>query len=439
MANGISLKLVNLEQVFNRLTIKPVIVNEIAEQLSSGRAAEQINEIIRTHYPDDKLNTLPTCECGELVGGGNEGEICPNPTCRTVCERIVDKPLQSQIWMRVPDGIPAFIAPRFWVLFTTYTTTKRFDLLEYLTDPQYIPGGRGSNTSSDPRVQAAMHVLKENHIKRGLDNFYFDFDRIMDVVLQPHNFNKFKGSKDPGRRRPPNEELRELITKYRDCIFTKHLPFPSRLVLVSEQAGPNTYIDPNMTPAFDAVKTLCSIENDPMMLSKRVIQSRTVKVIKLMADYYSNFKQNTCGRKKGIFRRQLGSTRSPYTGRAVIAPLAMAHAYDEIHTPWAWTVSLLRVHIANKLLRRDYTPKQLFRLIDQYTRTYGVVLHEVINELIADCPEGGIPIALLRNPTLERLSNQNFRITKVLTNVDVYAILISVLAIKGSNADKRLK
>lgn len=42
---------------------------------------------------------------------------------------------------------------------------------------------------------------------------------------------------------------------------------------------------------------------------------------------------------------------------------------------------------------------------------------------------------MLRNPTLERLSSQDFRITKIIRNTDVYAIKISVLAIKGKNAD----
>ena len=437
MANGISLKLISHDKVFEN-TPNPVIVNDIAATLATGRAAETINDLIRTHYPDDKLNTLPACECGLIVGGYNERLICGQ--CNTEVQRVVDRPLRSHIWMRTPAEIPAFISPRFWALFTDYTTTKRFDLLEWLTDPQYIPGGRGNSTlDKDPRVRAVADFIASKGIKRGLKHFYHDFDRTMGIILTPENFYRFKGGKDMPGEIPPYIELRDFIAKYRDCIFSRYLPFPSRIVLVSEQAGNNTYNDPNMSPAFNAVKTLCSIENDPMRLSTKAIESRTVKVIKLLTEYYTFFKQKTCGTKKGIFRRQLGSTRSPFTGRAVIAPLAMHHEYDEVHTPWAWTISLCRVLLENKLLGRDFNPRELFRVIDKHTNNSvgpgADLLDEILNELISECPEGGLPIAMLRNPTLERLSDQLFRITKVIRNTKVYAIMISVLAVKGGNGD----
>ena len=137
-----------------------------------------------------------------------------------------------------------------------------------------------------------------------------------------------------------------------------------------------------------------------------------------------------------MFRRQLGSTRSPFSGRAVIAPLPYAHEYDEVHTPWAWTVTLLRVHILNKLLRTEsMTPPEAFKLIDAATVRYNEDIHDIILELISECPEGGIPIAMLRNPTLERLSDQYYRITNVLTDVNENAILLSNLVIKGMNGD----
>jgi len=443
--NGISLELISHEKVYSRLAHKPVIINDYAATLSTGAAAEKINELIRTHYQNDQLDTLPTCDHGCTTGGVNEGVICE--TCHTEVRRIVDRPLQSQIWMRTPEQVPAFISPRFWSLFTAYTggnnangTSKRFCLLEYLTDPLYIPGGKGSNLAeTNPAVRNAIKFLKDHHIERGLDKFYYDFDRIMTIILDPANFGKFKVSKDTDRAKPLYEELSELVTKYRDCIFTRYLPFPSRIIMVSEQTGNNAYIDPNSVPAFNAVKMLCSIENDPMRLTNRAIVSRTVRVIKLLAEYYNTFKQKTCGRKQGIFRRQMGSTRSPYTGRAVITPLAGTHEYDEIHTPWGWTVTLMSVHLSNKLMHRDFNPRAITKLLDTHTNNSegagADLIEEIFHEMIRECPEGGIPLEMLRNPTLERLSSQDFRITKIIRNTDVYAIKISVLAIKGKNAD----
>lgn len=433
--NGISLVLKSHEQMFRKLKIRPIIINDIATQYSSIQAAEMVNELIRTHYADDKLNTLPSCGCGYLTGGFNEGLDCDQPDCPSPkVERIIDRPLEAQIWFRVPDGIPAFVSPRFWAFFNANFSVTKLDLMEWLTNPSYQPP-----TPYSDNVQAVMDCLADNGIERGLKFFYYNFDKIMDVVLNPNPFLKHKTGKE-GRAWAKEQaciKMRKFVRMYRDCIFTRYLPFPSKLVMVTEQSGSTTYVDPTMTPAFDAVKTLCSIENSPTRLSATTVNTRTVRVIKQLVQYYSGFKTETCGGKKGIFRRQLGSTRSPFTGRAVIAPLSMDHEYDEIHTPWAWTVSLLRVHIAGQLLKAPYnmTPPQILRKIDQGTVAYCPIIHEVINKMIADSPEGGIPLALLRNPTLERLSDQPFRITKVLTNTAVHAILISVLAIKGSNAD----
>lgn len=100
------------------------------------------------------------------------------------------------------------------------------------------------------------------------------------------------------------------------------------------------------------------------------------------------------------------------------------------------SVGLLRVDIASMLLNEyKMSPKKIYKYIDNATQRYDALIHEVINKLIAQCPEGGIPLSILRNPTLARGSNQYFRMTKVITNINVKAMLLSVLAIKAPNAD----
>jgi hypothetical protein len=433
LGNGISLDLISLEEQFANLKIRPIIVNDVADEFSVGKTVDVINDLIRTHFDEDELNTVPSCDHGCTVGGFNLGETCHE--CGTEVVRSIERPLESQLWMRVPDQVTAFVHPRFWRHFEVTFSTSSFSLIEYLTNPTYkvpvINGKRGGNK----HIERVLDILAEEKIERGINFFCRHFDRIMDVILEPKRFLMYRFN-NPAQRVREAIRFRAYINEFRDCIFTRYLPFPSKLIMVSERGGTMSFIDKTMTDAFDAPKTIASIENSPFRLSDKVVQSRVVKTIKLMSSYYQNYYTVTCSKKSGMFRRQLGSTRSPFTGRAVIAPLPYGHAYDEVHSPWAWTVTLLRVHILNKLLRLEYmTPPRAFRLIDEATVKYNRLIHDIINELIDECPEGGIPIAMLRNPTLERLSDQYFRITKVLTDVNENAILISNLVIKGSNAD----
>ena len=432
--NGISLTVVDYQQMYKNLKTRPVIINHIARDYPSMNASEMINALIRNHYEDDNLDTMARCMCGHLTGGFNEGLVCPLPDCKTVVARSIDRPLESNIWMEVPEGIPAFVNPIAWSIINANMSSTKFDLMQYLTEPHYRPPAPEAEN-----VKSVINYLEANGVKRGLANFYNDFDHIMDVVLVTNPMLKHRNGPNgkPWIKEALVRDMRHWVKKYRKCIFSNRLPFPSRIVFPSEQSGFTTYIDPNMPAAFDSVKTLCSIENSPTRLTERKVNSLVVKTIMQYTAYHEGFRRTTCGTKRGIFRRQLGSTRSPWTARAVIAPLAGKHEYDEIHTPWSMTVALLRVDIASMLMKEPYNmnPREIYKRIDDGTLTYDPLIHEVIDKLIAQCPEGGIPVSMLRNPTLARLSNQIFRITKVITNVNVKAILISVLVIKGPNGD----
>lgn len=431
--NGISIDLISLEEVYKNQKTRPVVVNDVADEFSVGKTVDVINDLIRTHFDEDELNTIPSCDQGCTTGGFNTGLICPE--CNTEVVRSIERPLESQLWMRVPEQVTAFIHPRFWRHFEIIFSTTTFSLIEYLTNPTYrvvtARGYRGGNR----QVERALDILKDEKVERGLNYFCRHFDRIMDIILQPKTFMMYCYN-NPRLRLRAAIQFRAYIDEFRHCIFTRYLPFPSKLIMVSERGGTMNFIDKSMMDAFDAPKTIASIENSPVHLSDNVVQSRVVKTIKSMVGYFRNYYAVTCSRKNGMFRRQLGSTRSPFSGRAVIAPLPYAHEYDEVHTPWAWTVTLLRVHILNKLLRTEsMTPPEAFKLIDAATVRYNEDIHDIILELISECPEGGIPIAMLRNPTLERLSDQYYRITNVLTDVNENAILLSNLVIKGMNGD----
>lgn len=449
--NGISIDLVSHDAVYQSLVntpVKPIIINDYINEFSENRASEAINNLIRTHYGTDELDTAPKCDCGYVSGGYNEGVVCS--ICHTKVERIVDKPLVSQIWLRPPKGVPAFISPMFWNLFCKVFDTTKFSLLEWLTSRAYVPGGRGDlNTSKDAKVLAVTTALERAGIERGMDFFYNNFDFIMNEILQPKPYLNHcsKSSQNNKNEAPENHsskdkvcrQLRLIVKHYRNCIFSHFLPFPSKLIMVSEEGSSVSYIDKNMPAAFDALKTIIQLERSAMPLREQTVETKTMRANKAFAEYYKNFRKTTYGKKAGIARRQQGSTRSPMSGRAVIAPIATSHRYDELHTPWAWTISLCRTMIANKLLKMYFTPQQLFLFIDKCivncTGSDGDLMEAIFDALIDESPSKGIEVSMLRNPTLVRLSNQLFRIVKIIRDTNINAIMMSVLTIKGPNAD----
>jgi len=434
--NGVSLDIFSIEDDFSSLKTTPIIINDVADKFSIGRTVDVINDLIRSHYDNDELNTVPSCEKGCTTGAYNYDP--DNPVICKICDTpvvsIINQPLESQVWMRVPKGAHAFLHPRIYRLFKSEFQTTHFCLIDYLTNPNYHPEKIKEFRGGKKETEAMIVFLQEAGVKRGINYFFNNFDDIMNLLLD--NYKLFTYKHSPQKLAlTVCEKFRRFIDMYRHCVFTRYLPFPSKLIMLSERGGTAEFIDPNMGSAFDAPKTIASIETAQGTLSVDVIQSRVMKTVRLMSEYFDGYYHKTCATKNGMMRGQHGGTRGFFTGRAVIAPLAMAHEYDEIHTPWAWTVTILSVHIENKLFGRGYTHREVFRMIDAAAINYCPEIHEIINELIAECPEGGLPVSMLRNPTLRRGSNQYFRITKVLPNRNDNAIMMSVLTTKSPNAD----
>lgn len=436
-SNGISLDIYSLEKDYDELKIEPIIINDVADEFSVGRTIDVINDLIRVSYDSDELNTVPSCDKGCTTGAFNYDPVNPVvcDVCGTEVKSVINQPLVPQVWMRVPKKVDAFIHPRIYQLFSEYFRNNYFDLIEYLTNPTYVVPRHNNYRGGKPEIEKLLDFLSDNKVERGINYFHRNFDELMELLLiqNPKLFTYKYGTADRATR--TCAKFKYFLEMYRDCIFTRYLPFPSKLIMVSERGGTAEFIDPNMKDAFDAPKTIASLETRPTKPSYKVVQAETVKVIKLMGAYFNGYYSKTCSGKTGMFRGQHGGSRGFFTGRAVIAPLAMEHEYDEIHTPWSWSVTIFSVHLENKLLRLGYNPRQIMRKIDKATVRYDKMIHELLNEIIAECPEGGYPVSMLRNPTLRRGSNQYFRITKILTNVHDNAIMMSVLAIKDPNAD----
>lgn len=426
---GVSLKLVNHDEHFLRYSgPHTIIVNDFEE--SSEKQKEFLNKLIYTTYAGDVLSNLPQCDCGEVVGEHNArdeyraGTICPN--CGTECVSRVDQPLVPLVYLRVPrrpDGTPlgAMINPIVWLMLRKKFTTGSFEVIRWMCDSSYSPA-----VKEPPVLAVIQRLMRESGIKRGLDSFVENFDSLMDILFSLKAY-RIKGKKI--------NNLYKLIKEQRHCIFSEHLPVPNRALLVIEEGHLGTYVDPIITGAIDAVRSLVGIDTDLSVHSVKVKENRAIKAISQLADYYEGVFKNTLAKKPGIFRKHVFGSRAHFSFRGVISSLTDKHDYDEVHSSWGIGVSVMRLHLMNKLIRRGFTPNTALAFLNEHSQKYHSLLDELFQLLIAECPYKGIPIILQRNPSLERASAQALFITKFKTAVEDPTISISILAVKGWNAD----
>jgi hypothetical protein len=98
---------------------------------------------------------------------------------------------------------------------------------------------------------------------------------------------------------------------------------------------------------------------------------------------------------------------------------------------------MLRMHLLNKLLRAPWklSPREANFKIRAATFTYDPDLDQLFKEIIAESPELGLVCIFQRNPSLEKNSAQRLRITKVKTDPRDPTISLSILVVRGFNAD----
>ncbi|BDD79900.1 hypothetical protein [Burkholderia phage FLC9] len=416
---GVRLSLINFNELFyQHQTRDPKIINDIAE--SSEQDRKEFNRLIYTTYSGDLLSNLPSCECGEIVGGYNVGVVCG--VCGTEVRSHVERDLEPIVWIRRPKGVAALINPIVWMMLKKRFTRSGYEIIRWICDTNYAPPVR------KPQV---VYRLEEMNCPRGLNNFVEKFDQIMAMLMDLKEY----------RKSAEHLELMAAINQQRDCVFSEYLPLPNRALLVIEESNVGTYVDPIITGAVDAIRMMAGIDSSLTSHTVRVKENRTVKTISQLAEFYEGLYKTTLAKKQGIFRKHVFGSRSHFSFRAVISSLTDAHDNEEIHIPWGIGLSVFRIHLMNKLMRRGFTPNEGIAFLNKHASIYNELLDQLFQELIVESPLStsngvkGIPTIMQRNPSLERGSAQLVYITKVKTVVEIPTVSISILDVKGLNAD----
>lgn len=410
---GVALELVDFDDMFHRTTKTPIIINDYAENSEDDK--DSFNKLIYTKYSSDLLSNLPSCECGEIVGEYNVGVVCPN--CHAEVASQLEQDLEPLVWMRAPRDVRGLINPIVWTMLNDEFTRSGFEILRWICDTTYKP---------QVRTPAIMEQVQELGIERGYNNFVDHFDEIVDALFE---LKRGKGKK--GEIHP----LQALIRMQRNCIFSQFMPLPNRSLIVIEETNVGIYVDPIITGAVDAIRTMVGIDSPTANHSVRTRENRTVKTLAQLANFNDDLARSTLAKKEGIFRKHVFGTRSHFSCRGVITSTTDAHAYDEIYVPWGMGIASLSIHLTNKLLREGFDPNTAKAYLYEHSQKYSERLDRYFHELIEECPYKGLPVVFQRNPSLERGSAQAMFITKIKTMVEDPTISLSILSVVGFNAD----
>lgn len=401
------------EEKFFSLSKTPYFVNDMDLKTTEGR--KRLQSLIYTEYSGDHLSVLPTCDCGEISGNYKLGVY--HRACDSYVVSSTERKIESSVWMRVPNDVTAFINPVIYNILVTRFSPSGVNLIDWLCNPRLVI----------PDHKVAVHkMLKGFDFPRGYNNFIQHFDAIIpmlvDMCKTNDNIKKMN-------------ELLAFIRMFRQKVFTRYLPLPSKIGFIIENTANRKYSDVSSAPAIDAMKTIASIDNSVKPLSVASKELRVFKAVTQLAAFYDNFCGDIISPKKGIFRQQVYGGRLHFTMRAVITSITEPHQFDEIHLPWSHSVQLFKVHLTSKLLKLNYAPAKIQRILLHAVNNYTPLIDGLFKEIIAEAGPRGYGCLMNRNPSLERGSAQFLNITKVKPNPKILTISAGALILVAFNAD----
>ena len=412
---GIYPSIVDFDDLFKNLDIKPILGNDI--DLSTEHGRDLFGRIVYTRHDGDMFSNIPSCPCRFTQGGSRINTLCSE--CGQPVLPLTEMAIEPIIWMRVPDKLPGFMNLMIYRHLKIEFTKHGFSTLDYLIDPGY----RAPKADS-PEEEVVKRIIGSTK-NRGLKYFHANFDEIMDGLCSSRFFIKASQA----------QIVRNYIEKFRHLVFCRYLPFPSKLGFIIENVGERTFADPRMAPAISALISLSNAASTKG-LSVFDLEKRVGRAIAKLTQYYMDNEGKNLFDKPGIFRKLVYGTDPHFNARTVITPQHKPHLHDTIEPPWGTSVLMLKLHIANKLLKDAFTPNEISTLIyDNITRTQPK-LESILDELIAETPGGrGIPVVWTRFPVLLRLSTTRKFINAIKRDPRQMSTSTSPGTVVGSNAD----
>ncbi len=393
---GIYVDVPDFEKDFSRLSIEPILANKL--DITSEEGLELFKRLVYSKHDGDVFKNIPSCPCGHLKHGHLIGETCT--VCGHPCLSLTEQGLEPIIWLEGLEPVKYFVNPQIYTQLSNFWTDSGFNVIAYLMDPKYRP----------PRVNhPAEFACKALKLPVGMVSFYNRFDEIMDILINGNVRLNIDGRQVRYTFTKPAEiqTVTAYLAQYRDRVFTRYLPFPSKVGFVIEDYGETVYGDHEVTPALNALYSIANASTAAKRGSVKDVESRMAKAVINLAEYHFKYEENKIFDKPGAFRKLIYGFRPNWSFRTVITSNHKAHLRDEVEMPWGTSIMVYKLHIANKLLKQNRTPNGIFSMIYNNVSRHHMVLERIFDELIAESPgQRGLPIAMTRYPSLKHGSTQ---------------------------------
>ena len=444
---GIGQRIANLDDIMANLKNKPILINTV--DINNKLDIEQLKSSAFMWYNNAMLDGIATCACGKTER--KVGLICRH--CGTeVTNPIEEKPV-SNLWLYVPDRIAPILTTRTFKMLQTLMSLKsvkgegapeNMDVMSWLIYPNYRP------PINKTRYMSFINAFKTDFkdYRRSITDFYNNFDAIFEWMKMYHGVPADPTKKVNDKSYIPWRAVDRFIKANRDNLFTRWLPFPSRVIFAVENVSYCTFADPSFDLVMDAIYTASGIESENFRGSDREIETKIAKALISMSAFSDASLKTIVGSKEGLARGHQYGTRMHYNARLVVSSIRGAHRYDEIHLGWGAAVNMLQQYIYNRLFRKGLSPKEIDQRIRKAIHVYNKEIDEIFDQLIEDGRKlacnydpvtgehlHGIPMTVHRNPTLVHLANQLFRLTKIFKNPKDAVIAQSPLAMFQPNTD----
>lgn len=368
-----------------------------------------------------RLNFVARCDCGELSGNLNIGRKCTE--CGVECREDFGSSgeIEHNAWLGIPSIIPGVLHPIAYIVLTNWLTRK--------WSVNYIDAIIDDTLELPPELEKVV-------LGRGHKYFYDHFDELMAYFV--HHF-RFVDKKS--KTKHDNVDfIEQFIASYRSVMFCTKLPImASVLNSVTSADGSSEgrqYADASIQIILDAITDLQQVEETTTRTRPKAVDSSVHRVYRSYITYIQDIARTRLSKKESLARRHILGTRIHFTIRAVIVP--HTERYDELYLPWSVAVNLFKLHIIGRLVRNhgisigDAISRHLLSIVK-----YDELIDQIMKDLIAECrPEfPGIPMLIVRNPSMRRGALALHYITRIKINVMDKTMNISTLVLKGSNAD----
>ena len=349
---------------------------------------------------DGNLNFVASCKCGHLRGNYNTGQICPH--CKSEVRTAFADEINIHAWLEIPESLPPFLHPvvyRVLGKWMGFTKPRKSSILDCILD-----------------VEAELPPLLAGTIGQGMWYFHENFWDIVRYVASTH-----KGS----AKVKDNEEIFTFLEKYKDRLFTRHIPILNQSLHILTHSGTMTYNDDSsqyiLKTCIELGNTVYQQRHQPTM-SKNYLEQHVYSTYKSWIEYIESVIVDKIISKTGFIRKGNLGARLHHSARGVIVPIIRGHMADEVELPWRIAVGMYKLEIINRLILKyglDANTAVLYWQQAQAAYSSDMVrtaetekaeriiadVKDCLHELQAECPFKGLPVIMGRNPRVKVTKN----------------------------------